>query len=98
MVDAADEAKFAEAKEELHQLMAKPQLANIPLLVLGNKNDLPEAVKDEETLKQLLYVVLVCNFANPDSPLFAHPTEATSFHFPVELFASQSLNSMLTPR
>lgn len=36
--------------------MAKPQLANIPLLVLGNKNDLPEAVKDEETLKQLLYV------------------------------------------
>ena len=55
-MDAADEAKFAEAKEELHQLMAKPQLANIPLLVLGNKNDLPEAVKDEETLKQLLYV------------------------------------------
>lgn len=64
MVDAADEAKFTEAKEELHQLMAKPQLANIPLLVLGNKNDLPEAVKDEETLKQLLYVVIGFNLAN----------------------------------
>lgn len=55
MVDASDEAKFNEAKEELHQLMAKPQLANIPLLVLGNKNDLPTAVTDEEALKQLLY-------------------------------------------
>lgn len=36
--------------------MAKPQLANIPLLVLGNKNDLPNAVVDEDTLRQLLYV------------------------------------------
>jgi ADP-ribosylation factor-like protein 8 len=54
VVDASDQAKFVEAKDELHQLMAKPQLANIPLLVLGNKNDLPEAVTDEETLKQML--------------------------------------------
>jgi ADP-ribosylation factor-like protein 8 len=59
VVDASDEAKFPEAKEELHQLMAKPQLANIPLLVLGNKNDLPNAVVDEDTLKQLLYVGII---------------------------------------
>lgn len=66
VVDASDEAKFQEAKEELHQLMAKPQLANIPLLVLGNKNDLPNAVVDEEALKQLLYAqsivaIAACN-------------------------------------
>jgi len=29
------------AKSELHELLSKPTLAGIPLLVLGNKNDLP---------------------------------------------------------
>jgi len=76
VVDASDEAKFAEAKDELHQLMAKPQLANIPLLVLGNKNDLPNAVTDEEQLKQILYVSR-CGSV-PDGPIspLSPPTSA----------------------
>jgi len=32
VVDAADPDKFESAKKELHDLMAKPPLANIPLL------------------------------------------------------------------
>eukprot|EP01120_Amphizonella_sp_Union-15-10_P008306 TRINITY_DN296_c0_g1_i1.p1 TRINITY_DN296_c0_g1~~TRINITY_DN296_c0_g1_i1.p1 ORF type:complete len:189 (-),score=40.82 TRINITY_DN296_c0_g1_i1:133-699(-) len=43
VVDAADSEKFDQAKKELHELLSKPPLAGIPLLVLGNKNDLEEA-------------------------------------------------------
>jgi ADP-ribosylation factor-like protein 8 len=34
-------------------LLDKPQLANIPVLVLGNKNDLPEALTAEELVEEL---------------------------------------------
>lgn len=50
VVDSADEEKFEQAKKELHDLISKPQLANIPLLVLGNKNDLEGAVSLEELI------------------------------------------------
>lgn len=40
MVDAADHAKLDAAKNELMQLLDKPQLEAIPVLVLGNKRDL----------------------------------------------------------
>jgi len=44
VVDSADKEKFDASKKELHDLLSKPPLASIPLLVLGNKNDLPESV------------------------------------------------------
>ena len=58
VVDAADHDKFETAKKELHDLLSKPPLANIPLLVLGNKNDLPEAIGVNEIIEQL-WVFLV---------------------------------------
>jgi hypothetical protein len=36
MVDAADSDKIEAARNELHNLLEKPQLAGIPVLVLGN--------------------------------------------------------------
>lgn len=53
MVDAADKEKINAAKEELHGLLAKPQLSGTPLLVLGNKCDLPEAFATEQLIEQL---------------------------------------------
>lgn len=53
VVDAADTDKFETSKKELHDLMAKPALAGIPVLVLGNKNDLPEAVGVEGLVQHL---------------------------------------------
>ncbi|KAJ3034789.1 ADP-ribosylation factor-like protein 8B [Rhizophlyctis rosea] len=53
VVDSADHAKLPAAKTELHTLLEKPQLANIPVLVLGNKNDLPNALSVEEVIEQL---------------------------------------------
>jgi ADP-ribosylation factor-like protein 8 len=53
VMDAADHAKIAQAKQELHSLLEKPQLANIPVLVLGNKNDLAEALTVDQIIDQL---------------------------------------------
>ena len=44
MVDAADSEKIEASRNELHNLLEKPQLAGIPVLVLGNKRDLPDAL------------------------------------------------------
>ncbi|EJU01519.1 Arl8a protein [Dacryopinax primogenitus] len=40
VVDAADKDKIDTARFELHNLLDRPHLAGVPLLVLGNKNDL----------------------------------------------------------
>eukprot|EP00048_Salpingoeca_helianthica_P024501 m.32835 g.32835 ORF g.32835 m.32835 type:complete len:185 (+) comp9425_c0_seq1:23-577(+) len=50
MVDAAKPDLFPAAKEGLLTLLSKEQLAGIPLLVLGNKNDLPEAVPVDDLI------------------------------------------------
>ena len=41
MVDAADPDKIEASRNELHNLLDRPQLTGIPILVLGNKRDLP---------------------------------------------------------
>ncbi|KAJ3107709.1 ADP-ribosylation factor-like protein 8B [Phlyctochytrium planicorne] len=51
--DSADHAKVPAARTELHTLLDKAQLANIPVLVLGNKNDLPGALSVEQIIDQL---------------------------------------------
>lgn len=38
VVDSADPDSIAVSKTELHELLAKPALEGIPVLVLGNKN------------------------------------------------------------
>eukprot|EP01023_Acetabularia_acetabulum_P019866 TRINITY_DN20223_c0_g1_i1.p3 TRINITY_DN20223_c0_g1~~TRINITY_DN20223_c0_g1_i1.p3 ORF type:complete len:186 (-),score=30.27 TRINITY_DN20223_c0_g1_i1:364-921(-) len=48
MVDAADHDKLDQSFKELNQLLVKPSLAGIPLLVLGNKNDLAGALNTSE--------------------------------------------------
>ncbi|KAI8985231.1 ADP-ribosylation factor-like protein 8B [Pilobolus umbonatus] len=53
VVDAADRDKLDAANTELKSLLEKPQLANIPVLVLGNKIDLEEALTSEELIEAL---------------------------------------------
>lgn len=50
-MDSADPAKFEAAKTELRALLEKPQLASIPVLVLGNKNDLPGSLKVDQVIE-----------------------------------------------
>jgi ADP-ribosylation factor-like protein 8 len=53
VVDAADASNLGMSKQCLHDLLAKPSLAAIPLLVLANKMDLPGA-KDDRAISQAL--------------------------------------------
>ena len=52
MVDAADPDKIEASRNELHNLLDRPQLAGIPILVLGNKRDLPGGWNDHFRKKQ----------------------------------------------
>ncbi|KAJ7967583.1 putative ADP-ribosylation factor [Quillaja saponaria] len=47
VVDAADYDNLLVSKSELHDLLSKPSLSGIPLLVLGNKIDKPEAMTQQ---------------------------------------------------
>lgn len=53
IVDAADKAAMPVAMEELHALLEKPVLDGIPLLVLGNKSDLPDKLSVDELIEAL---------------------------------------------
>ncbi|CAG8802301.1 15597_t:CDS:2, partial [Cetraspora pellucida] len=53
VIDSTDYEKLEAARIELLNLLESPLLANIPVLVLGNKNDLPEAMPVEKIIKEL---------------------------------------------
>jgi GTP-binding protein SAR1 len=48
LVDAYDRERFMEAKTELDSLLQDEQVADAPILVLGNKIDKPGAASEEE--------------------------------------------------
>ncbi|KAJ8983815.1 hypothetical protein NQ317_008941 [Molorchus minor] len=55
MVDAADSDKIEASRNELHNLLDKPQLAGIPVLVLGNKRDKPQALDENGLIERITY-------------------------------------------
>ena len=52
-MDAADHDAIPAATDELHALLEKPGLKGIPLLVLGNKSDLPEKLSVDELIDKM---------------------------------------------
>ncbi|KAL3721947.1 hypothetical protein ACJRO7_034316 [Eucalyptus globulus] len=53
VVDAADPDNLSISKSELHDLLGKPSLNGIPLLVLGNKIDKPGALSKQALMDQM---------------------------------------------
>ncbi|KAJ1428781.1 Small GTP-binding protein domain [Sesbania bispinosa] len=53
VVDAASPARFEDAKSALEKVLRHEDLQGAPLLVLANKQDLPEAVSAEELARYL---------------------------------------------
>uniref|UniRef100_A0A3B3Q5Y4 ADP-ribosylation factor-like 8Bb n=2 Tax=Paramormyrops kingsleyae TaxID=1676925 RepID=A0A3B3Q5Y4_9TELE len=53
MVDAADHEKIEASRNELHNLLDKPQLQGIPVLVLGNKRDLPNPLDEKQLIEKM---------------------------------------------
>ena len=68
VVDSADPDNIAVSKTELHDLLAKPALERIPVLVLGNKNDLPESLSVDELIDKLNLKALINREARPPPP------------------------------
>ncbi|KAL6746172.1 ARF-related small GTPase [Haematococcus lacustris] len=54
VVDASDIDSLEAARNELHSLLDKPSLKGIPLLVLGNKHDLPGALGTAAMIDKLM--------------------------------------------
>ncbi|OWM64782.1 hypothetical protein CDL15_Pgr028499 [Punica granatum] len=53
VVDAADYENLSVSKRELHDLLSKPSLSGIPLLVLGNKIDKQGALSKQDLTDQM---------------------------------------------
>lgn len=53
MVDAADHDKIEASRNEFHNLLDKPQLAGIPVLVLANKRDVAGAMDEREVIDKM---------------------------------------------
>ena len=51
--DSLQPKSLPTATSELHALLALPALATVPLLVLANKNDLPEAISVDDLIKEM---------------------------------------------
>ncbi|XP_075716070.1 small COPII coat GTPase SAR1B [Rhinoderma darwinii] len=50
LIDCADHERLAEAKAELDELLADETISSVPILLLGNKIDRPEAISEERLL------------------------------------------------
>ncbi|CAG9835555.1 unnamed protein product [Diabrotica balteata] len=48
LVDANDSSRFVESQEQLNALLSDETLSNCPILILGNKIDLPGAASEDE--------------------------------------------------
>lgn len=59
IVDAADRSRLPEAAQSLHRVLQHPAACKLPVLILGNKVDLKQAV-DEWELKRSLGLAGLC--------------------------------------
>ena len=76
LIDACDRGRFVESKAELDSLLTDEQLANCPVLVLGNKIDRAGAASEDE-LRQIfgLYGQTTGKGKVPRSELHGRPLE-----------------------
>ena len=70
LVDSVDTKRFPEAYSELVKILETPELANIPIAILGNKIDMAGAVSLEELKEALHYDELLADNENRAMEIF----------------------------
>lgn len=53
MVDSADKERMEIAKQELELMLNEEEVKGLPVLILANKQDLPEAMSEAEIMTAL---------------------------------------------
>ena len=53
VVDSSDKSRFAEAQNELEWILDSDEMAGVPLVILANKQDLPQAVSPADVAVKL---------------------------------------------
>eukprot|EP00800_Vazella_pourtalesii_P016704 TRINITY_DN4878_c0_g2_i1.p1 TRINITY_DN4878_c0_g2~~TRINITY_DN4878_c0_g2_i1.p1 ORF type:complete len:188 (+),score=31.83 TRINITY_DN4878_c0_g2_i1:84-647(+) len=53
IVDSADKERLPEAKNELHSILEDAEMANVPVVVFANKQDLPGAENPANLVREL---------------------------------------------
>lgn len=53
VVDSSNVERIQDARDEIQKLLANDEAKNIPILILANKQDLPNAVKKDEIAEML---------------------------------------------
>lgn len=62
VVDSSDLERINEARRELFAVLDSPEMEGVPVVVIGNKQDLPRALRSHELAQQL---ALLQHKANP---------------------------------
>lgn len=58
-MDSSDHARMPEARKALRKILGEEKLANVPLMVLANKKDLPNCMTIREVnLKVFVFIVV----------------------------------------
>lgn len=58
VVDSADKERIEIAKQELELMLQEEELKGVPVLVLANKQDLPNALNDQEVWLKRIFKIL----------------------------------------
>ncbi|XP_065904462.1 uncharacterized protein [Dysidea avara] len=53
VIDSADRSRFSEAKDELAWILESDEMVGVPLVILANKQDLPNAASTSEIMTKL---------------------------------------------
>jgi GTP-binding protein SAR1 len=75
LIDASDPGRFAETKAELDELLKDDQIAQVPILCLGNKIDAPGAVGEYDLRHALGLMETTGKGENTPLPKVVRPLE-----------------------
>ncbi|KAA6382177.1 MAG: putative GTP-binding protein SAR1 [Streblomastix strix] len=74
IVDVFNRARIQEAREELESVLAEERMRQVPILILGNKIDIPNSMGENE-LKQELGIRSLCTGKQTGNVRNARPLE-----------------------